>query len=138
MRAMRTPFSKSPHRWYSSDRLSAKVATLAKTAGDKIIVTSLTLFHCLQDRDTPAWARTIIVGALGYLILPTDLVPDIIPGAGLTDDWGALVAALSTIAMYIKDGHKQKAREQTNRLLEKLRPRKKHHISSETPPPPES
>ena len=129
---MRSPFSKSAHRWYSADRLTSKLAAIAKKAGDKIIVTALILFHCLQDRDTPAWARTIIVGALGYLILPTDLVPDIIPGAGLTDDWGALVAALGTITMYIKDAHKQKAREQTDRLLEKLRSRTKQRQAIET------
>jgi len=44
-------------------------------------------------------------------------VPDIIPGAGLADDWGALVAALGTISIYIKDVHKQKAREQADRLF---------------------
>jgi uncharacterized membrane protein YkvA (DUF1232 family) len=83
--------------------LWSKLAQIAQKAGDKIVVTALILFHCLQDKDTPAWARTVIIGALGYLILPADMVPDIIPGAGLTDDWGALVAALGTISMYIKD-----------------------------------
>lgn len=94
-----------------------KLARIAKKAGDKLVFTALTLFHCLQDRDTPTWARTVIVGALGYLILPTDLVPDMIPGVGLADDWGALTAALGTITMYVKKEHKQKAREQTDRLF---------------------
>ena len=108
--------------WYSSPRLWQKLAVIARRAGDKIIVTALILFHCLQDKETPAWARTVIIGALGYLILPADIVPDVIPGAGLTDDWGALVAALGTISVYIKDVHKQKAREQTDRLFAKLLP----------------
>lgn len=109
--------NESTHHLYSPSRLSTKLLRIAKIAGDKLIVTALTLFHCLQDKDTPAWARTIIIGALGYLILPADLLPDILPGVGLTDDWGALAAALGTITMYIKDPHKQKAREQADRIF---------------------
>jgi uncharacterized membrane protein YkvA (DUF1232 family) len=80
-------------------------------------MSALILFYCLKDRDTPAWARGVIVGALGYLILPTDLIPDMIPGAGYGDDWGAIVAALGTVAAYIKDEHKAKARAQVGRLF---------------------
>ena len=78
---------------------------------------ALTLFYCLQDRDTPTWAKGVIVGALGYLILPTDMIPDMIPGVGYGDDWGALVAALGTVAAYIKDEHKIKAQSQLERLF---------------------
>lgn len=109
--------NENTHHLYSPTRLGSKLLRIAKTAGDKLIVTALTLFHCLKDSDTPAWARTIIIGALGYLILPADVLPDILPGVGLTDDWGALVAALGTISMYIKDTHKQKAREQADRIF---------------------
>jgi uncharacterized membrane protein YkvA (DUF1232 family) len=38
-----------------------------------------------------------IFGALGYFILPIDLIPDAIPVAGYTDDLAALVWALKTI-----------------------------------------
>jgi uncharacterized membrane protein YkvA (DUF1232 family) len=92
------------HHLYSPSRLSSKLLRISKLAGDKLIVTALTLYHCLQDTDTPAWARTIIIGALGYLILPAD-------------DWGVLVAALGAITMYVKDPHKQKAREQADRIF---------------------
>ena len=71
----------------------------------------------LRDPDTPTWAKGVIVGALGYLILPADLVPDLIPGAGYGDDWAALVAALGTVATYVKDIHKIRATAQTERLF---------------------
>jgi uncharacterized membrane protein YkvA (DUF1232 family) len=45
------------------------------------------------------------------------LIPDIIPGAGYGDDWGALVAALGTVAAYVKDEHKVKATAQMGRLF---------------------
>jgi uncharacterized membrane protein YkvA (DUF1232 family) len=94
--------------------------TLKKVAaktGRKTLLASLTLFYCLKDRDTPAWAKGVIVGALGYLVMPADLIPDILPGAGYGDDWGAIVAALATVATYIKDEHKAKAQAQVARFL---------------------
>ncbi len=116
----------APH-WYSGPRLWRTLKRVAARAGRNTLLSALVLFYCLKDRDTPTWAKGVIVGALGYLILPTDLVPDIIPGAGYGDDWGAIVAALATVAAYIKDEHKAKAEEQVTRLFGTANP----------PPPPE-
>ena len=84
--------SRSPRRWsapswYSGPELWQKLTKIAAVAGRKALLTALTLFYCLKDKDTPTWAKGVIVGALGYLILPTDLVPDILPGMGYGDDW---------------------------------------------------
>lgn len=103
--------------WYSAPSLWKTLRKVAISASRKTLLTALTLFYCLQDKDTPTWAKGVIVGALGYLVLPTDLIPDIIPGMGFSDDWGALVAALGTVAAYIKDDHKNKASAQVDRLL---------------------
>ena len=104
-------------RWYSGPALWRTLKKVAVSAGRKTLLSALILFYCLKDRDTPAWARGVILGALGYLILPTDLVPDMIPGAGFGDDWGAIVVALGTVAAYIKDEHKAKAKAQMDRLF---------------------
>jgi uncharacterized membrane protein YkvA (DUF1232 family) len=106
----------APH-WYSGPRLWRTLKKLVSCAGRKTIMSALILFYCLRDHDTPTWAKGVIVGALGYLILPADLIPDIIPGAGYGDDWGAIVAALATVAAYIKDEHKARAEEQVTRLF---------------------
>lgn len=113
-------------RWYSGPRLWSKLSRVLKFAGEKAALSSLTLFYCLKDSDTPAWAKSVIVGTLGYVILPVDLIPDLIPVAGYSDDLGALIAALGTVAAYIKDEHKSRATVQINRLLGRLSP---------TPPP---
>jgi uncharacterized membrane protein YkvA (DUF1232 family) len=111
----------SPHseaaRWYSGPALWRTLKKVALSAGHKTIMSALILFYCLKDRDTPAWARGVIIGALGYLILPADLVPDMIPGAGYGDDWGAIVVALGAVAAYIKDEHKAKAKARMDRLF---------------------
>ncbi|MBD2258612.1 DUF1232 domain-containing protein [Pseudanabaena sp. FACHB-2040] len=71
----------------------------------------LTLYYCFCDRDTPAWAKTVIVGALGYFILPLDAIPDITPVAGYTDDFGMLASAFAMVAVHIKQEHVDQARE---------------------------
>ncbi len=107
----------SAPQWYSGPRLWRTLKKATLSAGRKTLLTALTLFYCLQDKDTPTWAKGVIIGALGYLVLPADLIPDILPGVGYGDDWGALVAALGTVAAYIKDVHKTKAQDQVERLF---------------------
>lgn len=111
------PSTREAASWYSPGAFWRTLQRVARVAGRKVLSTALTLFFCLKDRDTPLWAKGVITGALGYLILPADLVPDIIPGAGYGDDWGAIVGALATVAAYIKEEHKQRAADMVARLL---------------------
>lgn len=118
---------------YTPPGLWRKLCRIAKAAGAKTLLTALTLFYCLQDRDTPRWARGVIIGALGYLILPLDLIPDMIPGVGYADDWAALVGALATVAAYIKDEHKARANAQLARLFGKPNPNPPEEFLNKTP-----
>jgi uncharacterized membrane protein YkvA (DUF1232 family) len=113
----RLPSRFNAEHWYTASNLWRKLSRYALVAGRKTVLTAITLYHCLRDNDTPAWAKGVIMGALGYLVLPADMVPDIIPGAGSGDDWAALVAALGTVATYVKDIHKVKAAAQTEKLF---------------------
>ena len=90
---------------------------LANRGGRKLIILAMTLFHCLNDPETPAWAKSVIVGALGYLIFPLDFIPDAILGAGFTDDWSVILGAVATVATHIKDEHKAKAAAVADRFL---------------------
>lgn len=93
---------------YSEERFWAKLKRYAGSAGKDVVEAALKLFYALQDKDTPASAKAIIVGALAYFIIPFDAVADLLPG-GYVDDWGALMGALWTVAKHIKDEHKQRA-----------------------------
>ena len=94
---------------YSDERFWRKIGQFAARAGTSLMTNALTLYYTLQDKDTPKWAKTVIIGALGYFILPMDAIPDFIPAGGLTDDFGALAAALGMVAMHVKPEHKEKA-----------------------------
>lgn len=90
---------------------------LAKRGGHKVLEGAFTLYYCLRDSETPAWAKSVIVGALGYLIFPVDFIPDAILGVGFTDDWGVILGALASVMAHVKDDHKTKATTMADRLL---------------------
>lgn len=81
---------------YSESKLMDKITKFAKQAGVKIIYAALLAYYVLQDKDFPTAHKVRIIGALGYFILPIDLIPDAIPVVGYTDDLAALVYALYT------------------------------------------
>jgi uncharacterized membrane protein YkvA (DUF1232 family) len=86
-----------------------KVTRFARTAGKEVVYRALQLYYAAQDPATPRWAKTVIFGALAYFISPIDLVPDVIPVLGYTDDLGVLAAALATVALYVSDDTRRKA-----------------------------
>lgn len=95
---------------YTEDGLWGKIKIFAKVAGTEVIEKVLQLYYALQSPETPIWAKSVIIGALGYFISPLDAIPDIIPVVGYTDDLGVLAAAVTTVATYITDDIKAKAK----------------------------
>lgn len=96
---------------YSDSSFWSKIKKYAKKAGSSVVEMALQMYFALQDSDTPVWAKTVIVGALGYLISPMDVIPDAIPIVGYTDDLGVLTGALAAVAAHIKPEHKRLAKE---------------------------
>jgi uncharacterized membrane protein YkvA (DUF1232 family) len=94
---------------YDDESFWDKVTNYAKTIGREIAHKAISMYYALQDPDTPAWAKGVIVVALGYFNFPADAIPDFIPGVGLADDAGALATAFGTVLIYIKQAHKDMA-----------------------------
>lgn len=99
---------------YSEEKFWNKVKKFALKAGKEVIVRALTLYFYLHDKDTPKWAKGVIVGALGYFIFPLDAIPDLTPVVGFSDDLGVLASAFATVAIHIKDEHRKRAEETWN------------------------
>ena len=95
---------------YSEKSLFDKIIKVAKKAGTTVIYAALLLFYTLQDPNVPAWAKAVIVGALGYFISPVDFIPDMIPVIGYTDDLSTLIGAIVMVSMYIDEDKKNKAK----------------------------
>lgn len=87
-----------------------KLRRFAAKAGAKIVYYVLVLYYTLTDENTPTRYKAIIAGALGYFILPIDLIPDFIPFTGMADDWAALIAAVTYVSTAITPDIKARAR----------------------------
>ena len=95
---------------YSEEDFWAKVKNVARKAGAKVIYVALILYYELADEKVSLKEKGIILGALGYFILPVDLIPDFLPIAGYTDDLAALVAAFAYAKSHLTPEVRMRAR----------------------------
>ena len=70
----------------------------------------MTIFYCMQDKDTPKFVKLALMGARGYVILPLDLVSDAFIGIGWLDDAAVVAADLRLAGTYVKPEHLEKVR----------------------------
>jgi uncharacterized membrane protein YkvA (DUF1232 family) len=96
---------------FSNESLWDKIQRYSKKAGSTVIYAVLLLYYTLQKPEVPLKVKATIAGALGYFILPFDLIPDIAMGVGYVDDLSIVTAALIQVAMYIDEDIKQQAKK---------------------------
>lgn len=72
---------------------------------------AVAMWHAMRDDATPIAAKALILGAIAYFVLPTDLIPDFIAGMGFTDDAALMLATLKTISSHLEPRHYEKADE---------------------------
>ena len=82
---------------FSQTEFAEKIARIAKRAGAKLVYAALILYYTLQSDKVSKADKAIIIGALGYMISPLDVIPDAIPIAGLTDDFAVLLFVLKKV-----------------------------------------
>lgn len=82
---------------YSERNFWDKLASSAKKMGKGAVANALKLFYAIYLKKADPRQVATIVGALGYLISPADVVPDLLPG-GLTDDAAILTAVVGLLA----------------------------------------
>ena len=82
-----------------------------KKLGKKVLKPALLLYYVMKEPSTPFDTKGLIIGALGYLILPIDLIPDFIPVAGYTDDLTALLAVVKMCKEHITPEIERKVRK---------------------------
>jgi uncharacterized membrane protein YkvA (DUF1232 family) len=84
-------------RHYSETGLARKVARMPSRTSRLIVEQAITLYVILTDRETPMWARALIIAALGYFICPIDVIPDTVPLLGYADDAIVLATVVSRL-----------------------------------------
>ena len=98
-------------KFYSRDSFWKKLKGYAGKAGIKVVYLALVLYYMLVDEAVGFKSKATIIAALGYFILPFDLLPDLLPIIGFTDDLSVLLFALSIVKGEINETHRLKARD---------------------------
>lgn len=95
-----------------------KISKVAKRAGAKLVYVALILYYTLQSDKVSAKDKAMIIGALGYLISPVDIMPDAIPIVGLSDDLTVLLFVLKKVWLDVKEDVKEKANNKLNQWFD--------------------
>lgn len=109
--------SRTAESSYDTGALRAFLLRHARRLGAELVETALCLHYAARRPQTPAWARTTVYAALAYLLLPADLVPDILPVTGYSDDLATLALALGTVSVHVTDEVRRQARDTAARWL---------------------
>ena len=86
---------------YSDGGFWKKIGATFKLVGLKGIYRALILYYVLQKKELKKSEKIQIIGALGYLITPIDLIPDFIPLKGFLDDIIVLCFVNEKVKRYI-------------------------------------
>jgi uncharacterized membrane protein YkvA (DUF1232 family) len=100
--------SHEPRLWRKLVRVAARIS---------FADTLVAAWYCAVDPLTPTHVRGVLLGALGYFLLPADAIPDIIAAIGFTDDASVLAAVVATFAHHITAEHRAAARRKLDELL---------------------
>ena len=65
-----------------------------------IVVTLGSLISALDNPATPTHMKALIIGAIGYIVLPLDLIPDLTPVIGYSDDLASAAGVVASVAAY--------------------------------------
>lgn len=102
---------------FSEEKFWTKVQKFSKKAGTSVVYAVLLLYYTLQKPEVPIKVKATIVGALGYFILPLDIIPDIAVGVGYADDLSVVLFALVQAALYMDDDIKKQAKSKLKNLF---------------------
>ena len=95
---------------FSTNGFVEKISRIAKRAGVKLVYAALLLYYTLENDKVSIKDKAIIIGALGHLISPLDVVLDAIPIAGLGDDLAVLIYVLHKVWGDVSEEVKNKAK----------------------------
>ncbi|MBR1792462.1 MAG: DUF1232 domain-containing protein [Bacteroidales bacterium] len=104
-------------KYFSESSFWSKLKKEAAKAGATVLYVALMLYYVMTARQVPIKDKALILGALGYLILPTDLIPDLLPAIGYSDDLTALITVFNIVKKNIDDNIRQQAQDKVRELL---------------------
>ena len=103
---------------FSVKSIWKKIERVANKVGATVLRTVFTLYYMLQDEKVPLQHKAYIIDALGYVILPYDLLPEsVLPIIGFTDDVAVMTFVLKVEKDSITPGIRRRADEKILGLI---------------------
>lgn len=106
-------------KYYNKSAFQKKLSNVSGKLSNKLLLYLIVLYDLVKDKNIPTKTRLIFVAALGYFILPTDLVADFLPVLGFTDDFAFLAYAITTASAFITPEVMEKAKEKSDKIMNK-------------------
>ena len=97
--------------YFSTADFLEKISRVGKRAGAKFVYAALILYYTLQSDRVSTKDKALIIGALGYMISPLDILPDAYPIVGLSDDMAVLLFVLRKVWTNVDPEIQQKAHD---------------------------
>jgi uncharacterized membrane protein YkvA (DUF1232 family) len=76
----------------------------------------LAAYFCAVDRRTPTYVRALLLGAVAYFVLPSDMIPDLLAPLGFSDDASVIAAAITAVGSHLQPRHRDQARHRLQQL----------------------
>lgn len=111
---MELPDFMNHSNYFSPNEFLEKISRVAKRAGAKFVYAALILYYTLLSPNVSKRDKALIIGALGYMISPLDVLPDAYPIVGLSDDMAVLLFVLHKVWNNVDPDIQQKAKERLN------------------------
>jgi len=105
--------------YYDDNRFWKKVKRIARKSGRTVLRPVLLLYYLMQDSNVSIKDKAYIIGALGYFVLPIDVLPDFIVGLGFTDDLAIVGLLLKHLQNCITPEIEERVNQKINELLHK-------------------
>lgn len=93
------------------DRLMQLFSPEWRARGHKMLRDVIAVFSAIRDPAVPWTAKAAALGSILYLILPLDIIPDVIPGIGWLDDLAVIPLACMLAAKMVPPGVLDRYRE---------------------------
>lgn len=77
---------------------------------------AVSAYYCAFDPATPRRVKALLLAALAYFVVPSDMIPDFVAGLGFSDDATVLFATVRMVAGHIGERHHLAARRRLAEL----------------------
>jgi len=104
-------------KYYEEHNFLTKLKKIIFKLSEEVVIHTLMLWFLLLSGKVPIKTRLLIVAALGYLVMPADLVSDFIPALGFTDDVAFLTYTFNQTTRYMDKSIRKKAVEKLQKWM---------------------